>query len=81
MGVFTPVSKDQHSAIRDAVHDVKMDGQLENPAQARSAIKETLRINYKILSTNDTVKTLALLLATITNLAGWKPGRSPRQAT
>ena len=38
VGVFTPVSKDKQSAIIDAVHDVGMDGQLDQPAHARSAI-------------------------------------------
>ena len=80
VGVFTPVSKDQQSAIIDAVHDVEMDGRLDQPAHARSAIGKNLHISYKISSTNDATKTLASLLATLSNLAGWKPGRSPRQA-
>ena len=62
-----------------AVHDVEMDCQLDNPAHARSAIGKTLRSSYKINSVQDATKTLASLLATLTNLADWKPGRSPRQ--
>ena len=64
----------------EAVHNVEIECRLDNPAHARSAIGKTLHISYKILSTNKAVKTLASLLATLTNLAGWKPGRSPRQA-
>ena len=78
--MFTPVLKDQQSAIMDAVHNVKMDCRLDNPAHARSAIRKTLCISYKITTINEAVKILASLLATLTNLAGWKPGRSPRQA-
>ena len=80
MGVFTPVAKGQQSAIIDTVHDVEIDCRLDDPAHARSAIGGNLCISYKITSTNDVVKTLALLLAILTNLTGWKPGQSPRQA-
>ena len=57
-----------------------MDCWLNNQAHARSAIGKTLFVSYKITSTNEAVKTLASLLATLTNLVGWKPGRSLRQA-
>ena len=80
VGVFTPVLKDQQSVIKDVVHDAEMGCRLDNPAHARSAIRKTLCISYKILSTNKAVKTLALLLAILTNLTGWKPGQLPRQA-
>ena len=78
VGVFTPVSKDQQSAIVEAVHDVEMDCQLNNPAHARSAIGKTLHSSYKINSVQDATKTLASMLATFTNLADWKPNRSSR---
>ena len=80
VGVFTPVSRDQQAAIMDPVHDVKMDCRLDNPAHARSGIGKTLCSSYKITTVNEAVKTLASLLATLINLAGWTPGRSPRQA-
>ena len=81
VGVFTPVSKDQQTAIVvEAVHDVKMDCQLDNPAHARSAIGKTLRSSYKINSVQDATKTMTSLLATLTNLAGWKPNQVPCQA-
>ena len=57
-----------------------MNSQLNNPAHARSAIRKTLRSSYKINSVQDATKTLASLLATLTNLAGWKPNRAARQA-
>ena len=79
VGVFTPVSRDQQAAIAEAVHDVEMDLQLNNPAHARSAIRKTLCTSYKISSVGEAVKTFASLLATLTNLAGWKPNQSPRQ--
>ena len=78
--VFTPVSSDQQTFIINAVQDVEMDGLLDQPAHARSVIRKNLRISYKISSTHDATKTLASLLATLSNLAGWKPGQSPRQA-
>ena len=57
-----------------------MDSQLNNPVHARSAIGKNLRTSYKISSVREAVKTLASLLATLTNLAGWRPNQSPRQA-
>ena len=80
MGVFTPVSRDQQAAIAEAVHDVEMNSQLNNPAHARSAIGKTLRTSYKINSVHNATKTLAPLLTTLTNLAGLKPNQVPRQA-
>ena len=80
VGVFTPVSRDQQAAILEAVYDVEMDCWLNNSAHAHSGIGKTLRSSYKITTVNKAVKTLASLLATLTNLVGWKPGWSPRQA-
>ena len=70
VGVFTPVSRDQQAAILEAVHNVEMDCRLNNPAHARSGIGKTLCSSYKITTVNKAVKTLASLLATLTNLAG-----------
>ena len=80
VGVITPISLDQRSSTVLAVHDVEMDGLLNQPAHERSAIGGNLRISYKINSTQDATKILASLLAFITNLAGWKLGRLPCQA-
>ena len=80
VGVFTPVSRDQQTAIAEAVNDVEMDSQLNNPVHARSAIGKNLRTSYKISSIWEAIKTLASLLATLTNLAGWKPNQVLRQA-
>ena len=80
VGVFTLISSDQRSSTVLAVHDVEMDGLLNQPAREHSTIGKNLRISYKINSTHNATKTLTSLLAFITNLALYKPGRSPRQA-
>ena len=56
-----------------------MDGRLSQPDHQRSAISKDVRINYKISSIHDAIKTLATMLALVTNLADWKPAQSPRQ--
>ena len=56
-----------------------MDGRLKQSDNHRSAIGKDVSINYKINSTYDVIKTLATILAFITNLADWKPAQSPRQ--
>ena len=56
-----------------------MDGLLNQPEHQRSAIGKNLCINYKITSTYDAIKTLAGLLAFLTNLVDWKLGQSPCQ--
>ena len=78
ISVFTPVLRDQQAAIREAVHNVEMDCRLNNPAHGRSGIGKTLCSSYKITTINEAIKTLASLLVTLINLAGWKPGRLPR---
>ena len=80
VGVFTPISTDQRSSTVLEVHNVEMDSLLNQPAHERSAIGENLCISYKITSTHDATKTLALLLAFLSNLVGCQPVQSARQA-
>ena len=61
------------------MHDVEIDDLLNQPEYQRSAIGKNLCISYKITSTYDATKTYAVLLAFLTNLVDWQPGRSPRQ--
>ena len=57
-----------------------MDGILIQPDSHRSAINKNLHKSYKINSTLCVIKTLAALLAFLTNLADWtKPHRIPFQ--
>ena len=79
VGVFTPSTIDQRSTAFKEVHDVKMDGQLNQLDNQCSAIGKNLCINYKINSTYDATKTLASILAFLTNLADWKPGKVRHQ--
>ena len=80
VGVFTPISTDQLSSTVLEVYNVKMNSLLNQPAHERSAIAKNLHTSYKITSTHDAIKTVALLLAFLSNLAGWQPGWSSRQA-
>ena len=73
VGVFTLRTTEQRSTTSREVHDVKMDGQLNQPDNQRSAVGKNLCINYKINSTYNAIKTLAAMLAFPTNLADWKP--------
>ena len=76
----TPISLDKRRSTVLEVHNVQMDGLLNQPAHKRSANGKNLCISYKITSTHNATKTLDSLLAFLTNLAGWKPGQSPCQA-
>ena len=77
VGVFTPIKIEQRSSTLLQVHDVEMDGLLNQPEPQHSAIGKNICISYKITSTYDATKTLAALLAFLTNLTDWQPGRSP----
>ena len=70
VGVFTPIPADQRKATELALNEVEIDSLLNQPAHERSAIGKTLCISYKITITHDATKTLALLLAFLSNLAG-----------
>ena len=48
VGVFTPTLTEQKSSILREVHDVEMDGLLNQPEHQRSTIGKNLCINYKI---------------------------------
>ena len=56
--VFAPILLDQRSSTVLAVHDVKMDGVLNQQVYERSAIGKNLCISYNITSTHDATKTL-----------------------
>mmetsp|Transcript_65509 Transcript_65509/g.73331 ORF Transcript_65509/g.73331 Transcript_65509/m.73331 type:complete len:109 (+) Transcript_65509:127-453(+) len=75
VGVFILSTTEQRSTTSKEVHDVEMDRVLIQPDNHRSVIGKNLCINYKINSTYDTTRTSALILAFLTNLADWKPGK------
>ena len=57
-----------------------MDDQLDQAPQHHTAISSTLYKNYLVHSVHNAVKTLALLLALLTNIADWSPSK-PNQAS
>mmetsp|Transcript_57216 Transcript_57216/g.63920 ORF Transcript_57216/g.63920 Transcript_57216/m.63920 type:complete len:107 (+) Transcript_57216:1-321(+) len=68
VGVFTPSIKEQRSTTSKEVHDVTMDGVLIQPSTHCSETNKNLCTSYKINSTHGATKTLAVILAFLTNL-------------
>ena len=58
---------------------VNMDKHLEQAVQHEAAIGCTITKSYKIYSVHDTMKTLAVFLKFLTNLADWKPGAGEQE--
>ena len=79
VGAFTPSTTEQRRTTSQQVHDVEMDGWLKQSDNHRSAIGKDVCINYKINSIHDAIRTLAAILAFLTNLTDWEPAQSPRQ--
>ena len=63
VGAFNPSTKEQRTKTAKEVHNVEIDGVLDQPNTHRSAIGKTLCINYRINNTLDAFKILALILS------------------
>ena len=63
VGVFAPSSKEHRARAAEEVHNVEMDGVLNQPETQQSAIRKTLTVSYRINSIYDAIKTLVTIFS------------------
>ena len=73
---FTPVSAAARDQETLALKQVDMDNQLDQAPQHRTVINSTMYKNYLVHSVFDVIKTLALFLAFLTNVADWNQSKT-----